>query len=385
MNLKKVMIICLILCVLCSACDTDNKNSIKIKKSTENSNRVVGGNVRQSFNKTKNTKTLTKRVDFSNRFCTYENTKGKYVKADNFIVYPINNRSGQYGLYKKHIDTGVITKISNDYVTSIVANGNCLYFTVLDKPVFKSWEDGFVGEPAFYKMSLDGSNRKLIYAGEIDLFGIFGDYIYFSNEEERGKYNIYRVNLNGVGKQKLLTSSMPYALLKLYHGNIYFSKNCSSGKIYQYNINQNKSSELFRLRNFLNDGYVANFKLTKSKILIFISDYSEDKKEYEGVYEYDIVEKKLKQLIKANVTGNFAEVDNDIYFTTMLSHGKLSDIANYYISYHVNSFGSSGDLQENIMEIDNEYIGSIGNNIFYSKHDTPYFYNVSKNQEIILK
>ncbi len=69
----------------------------------------------------------------------------------------------------------------------------------------------------------------------------------------------------------------------------------------------------------------------------------------------------------------------------MLSRGNLSDVSNYDISYQLNRLDNNSVLYENIMNIDDEYIGSIGNDVYYSKSDKLYFYDVLTNKEELLE
>ncbi len=353
---NKHLLICLLLSAILTACDFGNDETL-----TNKSDNVYTSNY------------------------NFANTDGKFTKMDVCLIYPVNTRSGEYGLYKRDNDTGKVKKLSNDYVISTIFRDDYLYLSLLENPVYKSWEEGVVGEPVLYKMYLDEPMKTLVYQGEHYLIGILDKFIYFVGVEHNAQYHIYKINIDGTGIEKIVSGVSPYPRPKLHQNNIVFKKYDSCQKILEYNIKEKQTHELFSQNNLFTEGVIDNYKLVGDRMIFAISEGSESFIEWEGIYEYDMPSKILKQLVQANAAGGLAIIGKDIYFTTMDSHGDLNDLPNYYISYHVNCFDAKGILHECIVEVDDGYIGSIENEVYYIKKGKPCSYNVLNKKEEVLQ
>lgn len=174
------------------------------------------------------------------------NNGGLFCESGGMVYF--SNPYDNGAVYSMKPDHTGLKRICDGAVGYINADSHYLYY-VKDKSNV-SGTLGFISEGVrgIFRRNLDGRKPKSIYGDRAGIIRLIGNYIYYQcYNPENGKYELYRIKIDGKEKERLSTEAVNPAGYQ--SGYLYFN-----GTDYNHNLNQmdieNGSKKLLYEGNF---------------------------------------------------------------------------------------------------------------------------------------
>jgi predicted small secreted protein len=120
------------------------------------------------------------------------NCRAKSFNIVDDKIYYINSDDTYYSLYMMNLDGSNNTKVRSYYYQDMVIYNNNIYY----KYPYKG------NEGKLYSGAVGGKSEKKLCDDIVGKINVYNDVIYYINESD--KNNIYRINIDGTGRKKLL-------------------------------------------------------------------------------------------------------------------------------------------------------------------------------------
>lgn len=146
-----------------------------------------------------------------------------YINVVGDWVY-YSNGSDEGKLYKVHIDGGDSIKLNNDESEFVSVVGNDIYYVSVETEN---------NEWVICKTDVNGGEREIIYNESVDYITIDNEWLYYINADGESEPNIYRMSLDGVGKNPERINDDESYSLNVSGGWVYYANDDDGGKIYR--------------------------------------------------------------------------------------------------------------------------------------------------------
>lgn len=166
-------------------------------------------------------------------------TKKTYrLNLDNLVLESINNVDapenlyvyGKYIYYTNLNDRGNIYRMNLDGSnrTKLTDEGSCRYINVTDNYIYYVQGAVQYGGGAIYRMNKDGSGKTLIRSGNNAFMNVYGDSIYFTDEQDYR--SLCKMSIDGTNFTKLTNDESYY--INISGDTIYYNNKCDNGNMY---------------------------------------------------------------------------------------------------------------------------------------------------------
>ena len=179
------------------------------------------------------------------------------------------------GIYK--IDKNNKVKISDDYGYFLNKSGKYIYYIdAVDGNIIKMQKDGkqrevvvesvdteimtvaggyiyYFDNSYFYRIKINGENKKRISNKSLEMYQIVGKYIYYSYMDD-GSYSIARMETNGENSQRIATNlGKSFFVNGKYIYYIYRNINENNYELCKININGEKQEVISKINGYLDE------------------------------------------------------------------------------------------------------------------------------------
>ena len=226
-----------------------------------------------------------KKEKISEDYGYYLNKYGKYIyyldTVDNNIVKMKTNGKDKE-IILENIDPEAVTVkdnyiyyFSNAYFYRVKINGqnkkrisskSIESYQIVDKTIYYSYMDN--GKYAIAKMDTDGENMQKLETECGRVFFVDGKTIYFikeNNENSQIKYELYKMNIDGKNMKKIadMDDKLDLSTVNFYKNKIYYTKRNSEGNlaIYRMNLNGKNETRIVEIKGYatkinINNNYI---------------------------------------------------------------------------------------------------------------------------------
>ncbi len=213
-----------------------------------------------------------------------------------------------YALFKLHLESFEVTKISSDRHDHLIFKDDLIYYVKV----------GSIYNNYLYSMNLDGTNKTLLSnADNLWVKSLFmdGNTFYYTRNPK-----IFAENLSSytIGDNKPVDFGINARILELHENNIYYYNHKDKNIGVVTKDNQNNQTIITGVE--VNSMLVANDKLY----------YSTTNKTNYGLYAYDLTTKQTTK-ISDNVGDALTFIDGKLYFM-QLALGYTNDYPNHKVS-----------------------------------------------------
>ncbi|MDP4133201.1 MAG: DUF5050 domain-containing protein [Bacillota bacterium] len=166
--------------------------------------------------------------DWGKLYKTDLNGKNEILLANNIIEFAVSrewiyysNREDGSSLYKMNFNGGNITKLNNEYSSSINVDGEFVYYTNYDD------------NQKLYKIKTDGTNKTMLSHDTCWNVNLYKNYIYYRNQSQKGR--IYRMRLDG-SENKMIIDKENCVSINVTDNFILFLIPTSTGGYFKANL-----------------------------------------------------------------------------------------------------------------------------------------------------